>query len=198
MARAKKESSALFEIRIHGRGGQGAVLASLALARAAFRRGFFVQAFPEFGVERRGAPVAAYLRLSRSPIYLRTRIYTPDCVLVLDPSLLANAATLEGLKPKGTLVANWPDKKSLPVLAQDAGEKWHLAAADGSVIAADLGIGSKAAPIGNTAMCGAFVKATDFMGMEDLSEALSETFAENAGKNIEAALRGYDQCRILN
>ena len=78
----------MIEIRIHGRGGQGAVVASQIIAEAAFREGMHVQAFPSFGSERRGAPVAAFVRLDREPVLIRTEIYEPDGLIVLDQSLI--------------------------------------------------------------------------------------------------------------
>ena len=89
------------EIRFHGRGGQGAVIASKILAEAFFREGKYVQSFPAFGAERRGAPVAAFTRVDENPIRIRTQIYAPDTVVVLDPSLLESADITSGLKPKG-------------------------------------------------------------------------------------------------
>ena len=74
----------MIEIRIHGRGGQGAVIASQILAQAAFREGMHVQAFPAFGSERRGAPVTAFLRLDRSPIWVRSEVYEPNGIMILD------------------------------------------------------------------------------------------------------------------
>ena len=92
------------EIRFHGRGGQGAVIGSEVLAHAFFLENRYVQAFPSFGVERRGAPVMAFCRIDEQPIHLRNQIYTPDHVVVLDASLLQNAAVTQGLKAGGTVV----------------------------------------------------------------------------------------------
>ena len=92
----------MYEIRFHGRGGQGAVIGSEVLAHAFFLEDKFVQAFPAFGVERRGAPVAAFCRVSDQPIYHRNQIYTPDHVIVLDESLLRIGIVDRGIKAKGT------------------------------------------------------------------------------------------------
>jgi 2-oxoacid:acceptor oxidoreductase gamma subunit (pyruvate/2-ketoisovalerate family) len=94
------------EIRFHGRGGQGAVIGSEVLAHAVFLEGRYVQAFPAFGVERRGAPVTAFCRIDTQPIYLRNQIYEPDHVLVLDASLLQTTAVTRGLKKTGTILIN--------------------------------------------------------------------------------------------
>jgi len=98
----------MIEIRIHGRGGQGAVIASEVLAMAAFREGKHVTSFPAFGVERRGAPVAAFTRIDDRPIRLKCEIYAPDHVVVLDPSLLQVVDVTAGLKPGGWILVNSP------------------------------------------------------------------------------------------
>ena len=90
----------MIEIRFHGRGGQGTVVATILMSKAFFRAGCEVQSFPFFGVERRGAPVEAYLRLDKGKILLRTNVYTPDHVVVLDNTLLASIDVSRGLKPR--------------------------------------------------------------------------------------------------
>jgi len=90
----------LIEIRFHGRGGQGAVVASNMLADAAFREGKHVQAFPFFGVERRGAPVSSFTRINDTPIKIRSQVYTPDYVIVLDSTLIDITDVTSGLKKK--------------------------------------------------------------------------------------------------
>ena len=93
----------MYEVRFHGRGGQGAVTAASLLAIAAFKEGQDVQSFPMFGVERRGAPVAAFARLDDKPIDIKTQIYKPDAVVVLDPTLLSVVNIAEGLAPGGII-----------------------------------------------------------------------------------------------
>ncbi|MBW1747635.1 MAG: 2-oxoacid:acceptor oxidoreductase family protein [Deltaproteobacteria bacterium] len=87
----------MYEIRFHGRGGQGTVVASILLAKAFFNAGYYVQTFPLFGVERRGAPVEAYLRLDKEKILVRSNIYTPDHVVVQDAKLLDRVDVTAGL-----------------------------------------------------------------------------------------------------
>ena len=94
----------MVEIRFHGRGGQGTVVATILLAKAFFRDGYYVQSFPLFGVERRGAPVEAYLRLDRQEILTRTNVYTPDHVVVLDKTLLESIDVTFGLKEGGWIL----------------------------------------------------------------------------------------------
>ena len=89
----------MLEIRFHGRGGQGTVVATILLAKAFFRAGYQVQSFPFFGVERRGAPVEAYVRLNKDKILLRTNVYYPDHVVVQDQTLLHGVNVTRGLKP---------------------------------------------------------------------------------------------------
>ncbi|MFH1757891.1 MAG: 2-oxoacid:acceptor oxidoreductase family protein, partial [Pseudomonadota bacterium] len=96
----------MIEIRIHGRGGQGAVIASEVLASAFFKEGKFVQAFPAFGVERRGAPVTAFTRVDDQPIRIRNFIYEPDHIIILDPTLIESTQVDSGLKENGWIIIN--------------------------------------------------------------------------------------------
>src|SRR4030043_1740404 len=96
----------MIEIRIHGRGGQGAVIASEVLAAAFFKEGKYVQAFPAFGVERRGAPVAAFTRVDDQPIRIRHNIYEPDHIIVLDQTLMESTQADSGLKENGWIIIN--------------------------------------------------------------------------------------------
>ncbi len=100
----------MLEIRIHGRGGQGGVTSAELLAKAAIDKGKYAQAFPSFGPERRGAPVEAFVRVSDEPIKIREKIYEPDVVLVLDPTLLDVVKVDAGLKEKGLVVVNTPEQ----------------------------------------------------------------------------------------
>src|SRR5512136_622356 len=93
-------------IRFHGRGGQGSVVASKVFAVAFFYENLYVQSFPAFGVERRGAPVMAFLRVDKQPIQLRVSIYEPDHIIVLDPTLIGAVDVTSGLKPNGWILIN--------------------------------------------------------------------------------------------
>ena len=121
----------MIEIRIHGRGGQGTVVASVLLAKAMFKAGYYVQSFPVFGVERRGAPVEAYLRIHTEKIYLRTNVYTPDHVLVQDQRLLQMLDVTQGLKPGGWILLN----ASRPPQKRDVWSEFKMAVVDGNRIA---------------------------------------------------------------
>jgi len=97
----------MLEVRLHGRGGQGVVSAARLIAEAAILEGKYVQAFPEFGAERSGAPIAAYARLSDEPIEIHSFIYTPDLVVVVDRSMAALKSTVAGLASTGSFICNF-------------------------------------------------------------------------------------------
>ena len=138
----------MIEIRWHGRGGQGAVTSVELLALAAIEEGKYAQGFPAFGPERRGAPVMAYNRVSEKPIKIRSGIYNPDVVVVLDPSLVGLVNVTDGLKPDGLLIIN--TSKSAPVIREQLKYKGKLATVDATHIAREeLGV-----PIANTTMLG--------------------------------------------
>jgi 2-oxoacid:acceptor oxidoreductase gamma subunit (pyruvate/2-ketoisovalerate family) len=181
MADRRESVRDLTEVRLHGRGGQGTVVASLILARAAMIEGRSVQAFPEFGVERRGAPVTAYLRIANSPIHLRCRVERPDHVLVLDPALLDR---IDLPAPAGgVLVANSPLPPSR--LAVPAG--WRVASLDATRIARARKLGSGALPIVNSPMAGAFARATGIVGLAALLAAIRENVPAAPDANVAAA-----------
>ena len=180
----------MIEVRFHGRGGQGAVTSAELMALAAIAEGKYAQAFPSFGPERRGAPVQAFLRISDQPIRLREKIYEPDMVVVLDPSLLATGNVKAGLKPGGTLVAN--SSKSVEAVRGECGFKGRTAVADASKIAEDeLGV-----PITNTTMLGALLKAASLIGMDAIKEPLQGRFGRLAVKNQKALERAYAETTI--
>ena len=184
----------MIEVRMHGRGGQGAVLASLVLAHAAHRRGYHVQVFPEFGVERRGVPVTAFARLDRKPIRLRTRVTSPDHVLILDPALAHYLPLTDGLKPGGSVVMNATSAQALAPFART----FRLGWVDGSAIAARHKIGTTTAPIVNTTMIGAFARMTGLVGKEEIAVAMTELFGAKADVNCVAAYEAFDQLEIVN
>ena len=176
------------EIRLHCRGGQGAATAATILARAAAEEGKYVQAFPFFGTERRGAPVMAFVRISDTPIWVRCQIYNPNYVLVLDPTLLEVVNVIAGLRKEGIIIINTsqsPEDIQLGVK--------NVATVDATAIALNvLGV-----PIPNTVMCGAFVAASKIVGFESIATAIRDILPkEFAEKNVEAALLGYKKVRV--
>ncbi|MFO7889221.1 MAG: 2-oxoacid:acceptor oxidoreductase family protein [bacterium] len=180
----------MIEIRFHGRGGQGAVKASDILAMAAFEEGKQVQAFPFFGVERRGAPVTAFTRISEDEIRIHCYIYEPDVLVVLDPSLIGAVPISEGLKPNGKIIIN-TQRKPKDFSFPDA-ESPEIHTVDCSSIAVKHGLGSKSAPIVNTAILGAIASATKLVGIESIMNAIKEKIPVKKEKNALAAKETYD------
>jgi 2-oxoacid:acceptor oxidoreductase gamma subunit (pyruvate/2-ketoisovalerate family) len=181
----------VIEVRFHGRGGQGVVIASEVLAKAAFRMGFEVSAFPFFGVERRGAPVTAFARIDSKPIRIKSSIYEPDYVVVLDSSLLRGVDVLEGLKPDGKVLINYPEGKKLPNLPP----KFKYFVIDATSIAASHGIGSPATPIVNTAIMGGFAKICETVALEPILESIRESAPIKEEENVAAAKEAYEKTR---
>ena len=180
----------MIEVRVHGRGGQGGVTLAEMLAIAAINEGKFAQAFPSFGPERRGAPVVAFARVSDKRIRNRTKVYTPDVVMVLDPSVLSIVDVTEGLKSDGMLVIN--SAKPIADLRAEFGFKTSLARVDATHIALqELGL-----PITNTTMLGAAVKAAELVPVEALVGPLEVRFGRIAAKNIKALRRAYAETEI--
>ncbi|MFZ8792988.1 MAG: 2-oxoacid:acceptor oxidoreductase family protein [Acidilobaceae archaeon] len=160
-------SNQLLEVRWHGRGGQGAVTASTILAEASSYEGLYVQAFPEFGPERRGAPVKAYTRISRTPIRSRAPITNPDIVVVLDPSL-SPTYYLQGLKSDGFLVIN----SKLP--ARDIISKLGVSRVV-VVDATGIALRTIRAPIVNVATLGALARVVNIVSLESIARATLKT-----------------------
>jgi 2-oxoacid:acceptor oxidoreductase gamma subunit (pyruvate/2-ketoisovalerate family) len=178
----------MIEIRMHGRGGQGAVVASEMLARAAVRDGMHASAFPFFGVERRGCPVTAFCRIDDKPIRIHAGIYEPDYVIVLDPGLMALVDVFQGLKPEGKILIN--TTRSREDLAIRAHNKVVIVDATG--IALKHGLGSETAPIVNTAIIGAFVKMFPKISIGSLLESVREAAPVKKEENASAAKDAYE------
>ena len=172
------------EVRIHGRGGQGAVVASKLLAAALFREGTAVQSFPAFGVERRGAPVTAFLRCSDQPILLRCEITAPDDLIVLDPTLIAAVDVAQGLKPGGIILINSSrPPEDYPKLTA----RFRVFTVDAGAIATRHGLGTRTQPIVNTAILGAFAACSGMVGLESICHAIREEVPRRAEENVAAA-----------
>jgi len=179
----------LKEIRIHGRGGQGSVTAADLLAHAAFMEGKWVQAFPYFGAERRGAPVKAFARISDEPILVHSQIYTPDYVIVLDHAIYKVVDVTEGLKKDGIIIVNTTKRP------EEIGLKgWRIATVDATGIALELNLLVAGLPVVNTAIVGAFAKATNEVKLASVLKAIKETWTGGAGeKNTRAAELAYER-----
>jgi pyruvate ferredoxin oxidoreductase gamma subunit len=183
--------SQLQEIRWHGRGGQGAWTASELLARAAIYEGKCVQSFPEFGPERMGAPLAAYTRISDQPISLHCAIYAPNIVVVLDPTLLKTVKVNEGLPDDGILVVNTPEspQELRKRLNLDKHKVW-------TVPATDIAIKTLNAPITNTVMLGATIRAAELVSLDNIEKAIQERFRPDlAQKNIAVIKEAYEEAK---
>lgn len=180
----------MVEIRIHGRGGQGAVVASKILAIAFFKEGKFVQSFPAFGVERRGAPVAAFVRTGDEFIHLRTEIYEPDHVIVLDPTLIGPIAITGGLKEGGWILIN-SEKDPHQYRSLSLSHYYRIATINANHIATQHHLGSPTNPIVNTAILGAFARISNLVNIEAVEEAIKEEVPVDKEENAKAARDAY-------
>jgi len=180
----------MLEIRWHGRGGQGAVTSVEMLTLAAIGEGKFAQGLPSFGPERRGAPVAAFTRIDDKRIKVRSAIYDPDVVVVLDSSLVSLINVTEGLKSDGTLIVN--TTKSPEDLKKELNFQGKVATVDASKIAwEELGV-----PITNTTMLGALVKALNIVKLDSVKAPMEHRFGRIARKNLAAMNRAYEEVKI--
>ncbi len=183
----------MIEVRFHGRGGQGTVVASILMAKAFFQAGYFVQSFPLFGVERRGAPVEAYLRLATRKILIRTNVYTPDHVVVLDSTLLGAVDVTRGLKPGGWILVNASTMPEDPA----AFAPFRLAMVDATRIALKHALGTRTHPIVNTAMMGAFARVLGEPPLEAVVHAIRDEIPIKPEANIAAAREAYEAVLFL-
>lgn len=181
------------EIRFHGRGGQGALTASMMLAQAAFLEGRYCQSFIFIGAERRGAPVEASTRLDDRPIRVHSRIYTPDHVVVLDPSLIGGIDLLGGIRENGLIVVN--SDKPVENLAVDTGITIYEI--DANSIAIENGLGTAIAPIVNTTMLGAYAGFSDEVGLDALLQAIRDLSPAKPENNQSAARKAYEVAKWM-
>ena len=177
-----------YEVRFHGRGGQGAWTASLLLAQAGLKEEKNIQSFPAFGPERAGAPITAYTRISDEPIQIHSSVYEPDVVVVLDPTLLG-PAVVEGLKPESKVVVN--TNESVAEVKKRLGLKeteiWVVDAT--SLAHKVLGVN-----ITNTALLGAVVRASGIVKLDSVLEVVKERFSGKVrDQNIEVVKIAYKE-----
>lgn len=177
----------MIELRFHSRGGQGGVVAGKLLAVAVFKENRYVQAFPTFGVERRSAPVMAFVRIDEQPIRARNQIYEPDHVIVLDASLIGMLDVTLGLKAGGTILINSP-KTPEEFSFRDG---FNVVTVDASTIAVRNGLGSVTQPIVNTAILGAVAKVLGCVSIESVIAAIEEEVPAKVQANINAAKDAY-------
>lgn len=180
----------MIEVRFHGRGGQGAVTSAELVALAAIEEGKYAQAFPSFGPERRGAPVVAFLRVDEKPIRTREKVYEPNVVVVLDPTVMNIMKVDDGLQDGGIVVVN--TGKTPAQIRKEYGIKHKVATVDASHIALEtLGV-----PITNTVMLGALVKASGIIEAESMREPLTKRFGPIAAKNQKAYERAFSETSV--
>jgi phenylglyoxylate dehydrogenase gamma subunit len=181
----------MYEIRFHGRGGQGAVLASKILAKALVEEGKFVKAIPSFGFERRGAPVAAFLRFDDKEIRQLTNIYTPNCVVCLDPTLPRAVDIFAGLQEDAVWIQ--ATKKDV--------DRWQVPSKVSLVGLCDaFGIAMQVLgrPITNSIMLGAFAKTTGIVKLDSLVKGMGSVAFRDAAldMNVKAAKRAYEETHV--
>jgi len=187
-------SKDLVEIVFHGRGGQGAVTAANLLVAAALKDGNKgVQAFPFFGAERRGAPVRAFARISEDEIHLRSEIYTPDIVIVLDESIMDIVDVLKGLKKDGKILINTRKKPS----EFDFSKQFNVSTVDATGIALKNEILVGGIPVVNTPILGSVPRILDRVTLKAIQETVREKWkGELANKNIKATQDAFDQMEV--
>ncbi|MCM8797694.1 MAG: 2-oxoacid:acceptor oxidoreductase family protein [Candidatus Omnitrophica bacterium] len=172
------------EIRIHARAGQGAITTAALLGYAYFKEDKFPYAFPHFGAARMGAPMNAFVRVNQRPVRLRSQIYEPDYIIVVDPTLMRGYNCFSGLKENGSAIINGKDNLELPKLKP--AQKAFVVPAN------DIALKTIGRPLGNTVLLGAFAAATGEIKLETLVTVIKERFSGKIQEgNIEAAREGF-------
>ena len=184
----------LIEIRWHGRGGQGAKTAALLLGDAALASGKYIQAFPEYGPERMGAPIRAFTRISNDPIRIHSQVYEPDIVVVLDGTLVGKVDITGGLKKGGIVLVNTHGSPEEIKSALKTEEKCY------TIDATKISIEELGRPMANTAILGALVKVAPIVAYSKLEDAVTAKFTGKLSeklivKNLTAMKRAYEEVR---
>ncbi len=186
----------MIEIRFHGRGGQGAKTASMFLAEAALDKGKYIQAFPEYGPERAGAPIKAFTRINEQPINIHSGVTNPEVVVVIDPTLLDVVDVTEGLGQDGVLIVN------TLLSPQEIREKTKYK--QGKVFTVDatqIAMDTIGLPLPNTSMLGALIKATNLVDIKDIEEKTKDKFLKKIGEkktqgNIDSIHQAYEKVQV--
>jgi 2-oxoacid:acceptor oxidoreductase gamma subunit (pyruvate/2-ketoisovalerate family) len=178
------------EIRFHGRGGQGAVMAAKMLASALLVEGKHVASFPMYGFERRGAPVVAFTRFDDKPIREKTQIYEPDCIIVIDPGLLTLPTLFTGLRPDSYFVLNTAKKTyAQPDKALKTGVL---------INATGIAVQEVGRDIPNTCLLGAVAAATGWLSLDSVLKSLPEYLSGDIlARNLKSAERGYKEVEVI-
>lgn len=173
------------EIRIHARAGQGAITTAALLGYAYFFKGMYPYAFPHFGAARMGAPMNAFVRVDSKPVRLRSQIYQPDYVIIMDPTLMRGFNCFSGLKDDGIAIINGKEDLEIPKVKPT--QKVFVLPAN------EIALKTIGRPLGNTALLGAYVAVTGEMELDALTEAIKNRFSGKAQEgNIQAIKQGYD------
>lgn len=175
----------MYEIRFHGLGGEGVVSASEFLGKAAMKEGKWAHSFPFFGTEIRGAAVRAFLRVSDSPISIKSYIYEPDLVMVTNSTILSLAETTDGISEKTLVLIN--TSRAPSEISGEIGGRIQ------TINAGEIGYGIFGKPIANTVMVGALLRLTRLLALEPVEDAVREEFSgKMAQLNVQALRAGYD------
>jgi pyruvate ferredoxin oxidoreductase gamma subunit/2-oxoisovalerate ferredoxin oxidoreductase gamma subunit len=189
-------SKSLVEICFHGRGGQGAVTAANLLASAALQDGNKgVQAFPLFGAERRGAPVRAFARIADEEIHLRSEIYNPDIVIVLDESIMEIVDVLKGVKEDGKILINTRKKPR----DFEFSKQYHVATVDATSIALKYDILVGGIPVVNTPILGSIPKILNQVTLKSIQQVIKSKWTgkkELGERNVKATQDAFDQTEV--
>ncbi len=184
----------MFQVRIHGRGGQGVVTAAEMLSIAAFDEGRHAQAFPSFGSERTGAPVVAFCRIADKEIRLREPIMAPDALIIQDPTLLHQVDVFSGLKPDGYILINTSktfDELGLADLIRDRHPERLC-----TVPATEIALRHVGRPVPNVPLLGGFAAVSGILKLESVVKAINDRFSGKvAAGNVAAATEAYDTVR---
>ena len=176
------------EIRIHGRAGQGAITTATLLGFSYFNEGKFPYAFPNFGAARMGAPMNAFVRVDSDPVRLRSQIYEPNYVIIVDPTLLRGYNCFSGLREDGVAIINGKEDLELPKLK--AKQSVFVVPAN------EIALRNIGRPLGNTALIGAFAAATGELKLDNLIEVIKKRFSGKAQEgNIKAVQEGFEFVR---
>jgi pyruvate ferredoxin oxidoreductase gamma subunit len=179
------------EIRIHARAGQGAITTAELIGAAYFKEGKFCYAFPNFGAARMGAAMNAFVRVDDAPVRLRSQIYHPNYLLIVDHTLMRGYNCFAGLRDHGIAVINGKEGMELPRLKP--GQSCVLLPAN------EIAMKHIGRPLGNTALIGAYAAATGELKLESLLEAIRFRFSGKAQQgNMEAAKEGFAYVRPVN
>lgn len=194
MAKKPSINTGLYEIRWHGRGGQGAITAAKITAQAAYLQGYHgVTAAPSFGAERRGAPVSASTRVSPEPVMVMSQVENPNVVVVLDDTLLYDPDVISGLNTEGWLIVNSrlnPEELSV-------NGSFSIATADATRVCQELGLIVAGLVVANTAILGAFVRATELVDMTNMETVIRERFSNSTiDINLAAIIKTYQITKL--